>query len=400
MTMVGNWKTRLLFYSITLGSSLLILKHWFLYSKIPLRKMSNQRMSPKLFFNSEPQTRRSRNDLKLVLFYTTLFGERPWQGLINDYNFTNWNGIPCGVQACRISYNRKDLDRSDAVIFHGRDLPSVHHMKRIMKYKTPHQRWVYFIHESPKFTYYEPWLYNGFFNWTMSYRRDSDFFVPYRTYTRLQPDEIANEETQDRNYALSKDRLVVWVVSNCHGLREEFVKKLMKYVKVDVYGRCSRRFNQTETCPRQSSACEDTLKRYKFILSFENSYCSDYVTEKYWYTPLDRDIVPVVFGGASYDQKIAIPGSFINVLDFPSIKTLADYLLFLDRNDKAYNGYFSWRKRFKPVLPESWTCHMCAALNNNSIPSKIQNNLEEFWGERSNCATNERRIRKLVEKMD
>ncbi|XP_027050975.1 galactoside 3(4)-L-fucosyltransferase-like [Pocillopora damicornis] len=398
--MAGNWKARLLFYSISLGSSLLILQYWFLDSKIPSRKMSDQRIATKLFFSSGPQTLRRRNALKLVLFYTTLFGERPWRGLSNDYNFTNWNRIPCAVQACRISYNRKDLNRSDAVIFHGRDLPSVSHMKRIMKFKTPHQRWVYFTHESPQFTFYEPWLYNGFFNWTMSYRRDSDFFVPYRTYTQLQPDEIENEETQDRNYASSKDRLVVWVVSHCQGLREEFVKKLMKYVKVDVFGWCSKRFNQTETCPRQSSACDDTLKRYKFILAFENSYCSDYVTEKYWYMPFDHDIVPVVFGGASYDQKIAIPGSFINVLDFASIKTLADYLLFLDRNENAYNEYFSWRKRYKPVLPESWTCHMCAALNNISIPSKVYKNLEDFWGERSDCATKERRIRKLVEKMD
>ena len=51
-------------------------------------------------------------------------------------------------------------------------------------------------------------------------------------------------------------------------------------------------------------------------------------------------------------------------------------------------------------LPESWTCHMCAALNNISIPSKVYKNLEDFWGERSDCATKERRIRKLVEKMD
>ena len=41
-------------------------------------------------------------------------------------------------------------------------------------------------------------------------------------------------------------------------------------------------------------------------------------------------------GGADY-KKIAIPGSFINVLDFPSVKALADYLLYLDKNNTAYN---------------------------------------------------------------
>lgn len=107
--MAGNWKTRLLFYSISLGSSLLILQYWFLDSKIPSRKMSDQRIATKLFFSSGPQTLRRRNALKLVLFYTTLFGERPWRGLSNDYNFTNWNRIPCVVQACRISSRIMDL---------------------------------------------------------------------------------------------------------------------------------------------------------------------------------------------------------------------------------------------------------------------------------------------------
>lgn len=355
-------------------------------------------MAGKLAFNNdEPQKHISnKDDLKLVLFYTPLFGKSPWPGLASDYNFTHWNHIPCGVQACRVSYNRRDLARSDAVIFHGRDLPSVMHMKQILKQKPPQQRWVYFMHESPKFTYYDPWLYNGYFNWTMSYRRDSDFVVPYRTYTRLEPDEAVRIQAENRDFAKGKDRLLIWMVSHCKGLREDYVRKLMKYIKVDVFGSCSRRFNQTETCPRSSAACDNKLKRYKFIFALENSYCVDYITEKYWYTPLDHDNVPIVLGGANYDDKIAIPGSFINILDFSSVESLANYLLYLDRNHTAYNEYFWWRRHFKPVLPESWTCQMCAALNNDALPSKVYNNIGEFWGERSNCGKNERRIQEFL----
>ena len=395
--MPRNQKRNVIVFITFLGSSIVILQYWFLQSKLPVIDTSRHAIAAKLDFNNERRKYISNsNDLKLVLFYTPLFGKSPWPGLEKDYNFTHWNHIPCDVQSCRVTYNKSDLSRSDAVIFHGRDLPSVMDMKHIVKQKPPQQRWVYFIHESPKFTFYDPSLYNGYFNWTMSYRRDSDFFVPYRTYTRLEPDEIARIQAENRNYAQGKDRLLVWIVSHCKGLREDYIRKLMKFIKVDVFGSCSRRFNQTETCPRSSSVCDNKLKRYKFIFALENSYCVDYITEKYWHTPLDHDNVPIVLGGANYDDKITIPGSFINILDFPSVESLANYLLYLDKNDTAYNEYFRWRRHFKPVHPESWTCQMCAALNNDSLPSKVYNNIGEYWGEKSSCGQNERRIQEFI----
>jgi alpha-1,3-fucosyltransferase len=42
-------------------------------------------------------------------------------------------------------------------------------------------------------------------------------------------------------------------------------------------------------------------KGYKFYLSFENSLCSDYVTEKFWKI-LNFNIVPIVLGGANYEK--------------------------------------------------------------------------------------------------
>lgn len=402
LAMARNHKKKFAFLTIFLGSSLVILQYWLLQNKVSRdRSLHAAAMN---FWITIARRRKHKSDergLKVILFYTPLFGRSPWPGLTSDYNFTHWNNIACRVQACRITYNKSDLLTSDAVIFHGRDLPSVLHMKQIAKNKPITQRWVYFMHESPKFTFYDPSLYNGFFNWTMSYRTNSDFFVPYRTYTRLGPGESAYRQTDTWNYADGKDKLAVWIVSHCQGLREVFVRKLMKYIKVDVYGSCSRRFNQTETCAKSSPTCHNKLKRYKFIFSFENSYCIDYITEKYWYTPFEHDIVPVVLGGASYDQQIAIPGSFINAMDFPSVQALANYLLLLDSNDSAYNKYFSWRRKFKPVLPESWTCQMCAALNNQSLPTKIYNNIDSLWSEKKACGgENERKIRQLIEQSD
>ncbi len=40
---------------------------------------------------------------------------------------------------------------------------------------------------------------------------------------------------------------------------------------------------------------------YKFYLSFENSVCSDYVSEKFWKI-LNLDVVPVVLSGSNFTE--------------------------------------------------------------------------------------------------
>ena len=92
-------------------------------------------------------------------------------------------------------------------------------------------------------------------------------------------------------------------------------------------------------------------------------------------------------GGADYG-KTAIPGSYIDVRDFSSVKELADYLLYLDKNNTAYNEYLSWRTKYKRndclqmgdmTCLGHWTCDLCALANNASTPNKVYENLEDFW---------------------
>ncbi|XP_015772806.1 PREDICTED: galactoside 3(4)-L-fucosyltransferase-like [Acropora digitifera] len=328
--------------------------------------------------------------LKVILFYTTWFGKPNWPGIVQGAELT----ISCGELTCRFTHNQNELQRSDAVMFHGRDLPSETVLKEAEKSKPSNQRWVYHLLESPHNAGRNPALLNGMFNWTMTYRVDSDFFVPYGYYTTLKPNEI---DPKPKNYALGKDKLAVWVVSHCGVLRDGFVLKLLKYIKVDIFGACANKFNQRESCPISSPACTEKLQHYKFYLAFENSFCIDYITEKYWRKSLFLNIIPVVMGGASYEnEKLAIPGSFINVVDFESVEALANYLIYLNSNDTAYNEYFLWRKRFKlvPMMP-SWPCMVCAALNNDSLPAKVYN-MEDFWGVEKTCGANEDKVRKLI----
>ena len=59
-------------------------------------------------------------------------------------------------------------------------------------------------------------------------------------------------------------------------------------INVTVYGKCSTSGEKTEDAFKN-------LDNYYFYLSFENSLCDDYITEKF-FKMLKQNIVPVVMG--------------------------------------------------------------------------------------------------------
>uniref|UniRef100_A0A5K4EP96 Fucosyltransferase n=1 Tax=Schistosoma mansoni TaxID=6183 RepID=A0A5K4EP96_SCHMA len=115
--------------------------------------------------------------------------------------------------------------------------------------------------------------------------------------------------------------------------------------EVDIYGKCG-----TKICPRNlvnDPLLPDCFKlireNYKFYLSFENSLCRWYITEKLFKNALKNDILPIVMGASIEEyERVAPPYSFIHVDQFESPAKLADYLKYLDKNDTAYNEYFAW----------------------------------------------------------
>ena len=113
---------------------------------------------------------------------------------------------------------------------------------------------------------------------TWTYRSDSDIWSPYGSYEELSQEEKINK-TRNKDYTVEKSGLVAWFVSNCGAQpRISFVHELKKYIKVDVFGRCSSQFGEKRECSHPSLC----LKKFKFYLSFENALCEDYITEKYW----------------------------------------------------------------------------------------------------------------------
>ena len=148
--------------------------------------------------------------------------------------------INCLSGDLELTYDKQRFEESDLVVFHARNMPSVDHLRTLLKNMSTSQRWVYAVWESP-FATPNPAPLNELFNLTWTYRTDSDFWSPYGSYEELSKKEKMNKINSIPDYSQGKTELVVWMVGNCRAQpRMAFAETLKKYIKVDVFGRCSR----------------------------------------------------------------------------------------------------------------------------------------------------------------
>ena len=106
---------------------------------------------------------------------------------------------------------------------------------------------------------------------------------------------------------------------------------------IDIYGNCGTALYQDT-----SRMINET---YKFYFALENSFCKDYVTEKFFYQfPLDA--VLLVRGGANYN-KLLPTDAFIDSSRFPSISDLAKHLLMVNSSEELYTDYLKNKDKYE-----------------------------------------------------
>ena len=325
---------------------------------------------------------------KIILFWTKIFALDDYAcfGLGNTPFVKAQCGRGGGSDACRTTKDRNLLNQSDAIIFHAADLNC--NDLPPPAWRSPHQHYIFFNFESPMLTdLIKLRLYFGnYFNRTMTYRRNSDIVSLYGRIRCKSPQgcfDFPRSEIQNlsdyKSYVdlTTKNRTAAWFVSHCstNGQRESFVRNLLRYIPIDIYGNCEG----GKKCVRGSDCNNMLSKHYRFYLSFENALCPDYITEKL-YRPMHYDTVPVVFGGADYAAYLP-PGSYIDARNFSTPVELANYLKRLMEDDELYLSYFRWRKEFiVDRAPMDGWCHLCQFLNDAAnIKAKTYPDIAAWW---------------------
>ena len=278
-------------------------------------------------------------------------------------------------EMCFYSHNRSLYNSSDAVLFKGRALRP----GKMPQYRFSNQKWIFFEREPPYKVSMMTNLsqYAHVFNITSTYSFDSD--VPLHQPRRFYKDFEELHRLRNVDYAKNKTRLVAWFVSICksQSKREDFVKELQKYIKVDIYGDCG-----PLKCGSNSQSGREVCDRkllnhvYKFYLSLENSLCREYVTEKLWTIQL-YNVIPIVMGNVDY-SNILPSDSYIDDRNFSSI----------DTHDHLFNQYVRNKNSLTlnhhgPYIP--YVCRLCKYLHANQNMSRTTYDISKFWSLKNQC---------------
>lgn len=317
--------------------------------------------------------------------------------------------ITCGQAQCYSTPERKYLrnQKTRGIIFYGTDISP----EDLPLPRSKLHEWAVFHEESPLNNYM---LSHGtfikLFNHTATFRRESDYPVTTQNIYSLEylvdrkpvPLKKKNRIKKERNLA---PVLYVQSHSNVPSDRDRYVKELMKYIRIDSYGKSLHNRDLPESLTNAAESFEkeeflDFISVYKFHLSFENAICKDYMTEKLM-RPLFVGSVPVYRGSPNAKDWMPNNNTIIFVDDFESPKDLADYLNFLDENDNEYEKYLSYKKSggftnqflIDNILNREWgshdinfhifnvddkvdyfkgfECHVCRKINERILREKL-----------------------------
>ncbi|KAF7285698.1 hypothetical protein GWI33_010193 [Rhynchophorus ferrugineus] len=217
--------------------------------------------------------------------------------------------------------------------------------------KTPNALWAIYHEESPKnyaSLLYEP--IQRLFNLTATFSYSSDYplTLQYLKDLKSLTDKTYFIEVREKNKYLEFLSPVLYIQSDCDTFsdRDVLIKELMQYVDIDSYGSCLNNkgfpieLNNINLSDLYNEQLMRFIGKYKFVISFENALCDDYITEKLW-RPLIVGSVPVYLGSPTVELWLPNNSSAILVKDFGNMRMLGDYINKVNEDDTLYDSYLS-----------------------------------------------------------
>lgn len=258
------------------------------------------------------------------LVYILLWDAVPvFENRLERQYFTNKN---CSFQNCFVTDNRSffnDVMNFDVILFNSVQV-SINKRELIFpSRRSAHQKYI-FMSSEPSSIYPITPHFNGFFNYTFTYKLDSDFtwrfFVvrnkssnmivaPRRQVNWMDINDMRPVSEELKVKLQTKNKAAAWLVSHCPTIskREDLATKLKSELEIynltiDAIGLCAN--PNASPCNNWLEGCHRWLEtNYYFYLAFENSMCEDYVTEKIL-TATKHFAIPIVFGGADYSRYV------------------------------------------------------------------------------------------------
>ena len=186
----------------------------------------------------------SHLDYKYILTWCHAYND-PSYGLIQGFDgFKNCKQTKCYLTSDRNHLGKGNYQDFDAILFHQRSFSLQDAPNSSMR--QPLQRYVHWSLESPLYSYHDltnlKYLPN-YFNWSMSYRMDADFPVPYGKLKQIRKHPkggdleklILDFGKRNQNLYLkslknSTKSVAAWMVSNCKNLsrRDLFTQRLKR----------------------------------------------------------------------------------------------------------------------------------------------------------------------------
>lgn len=186
------------------------------------------------------------------------------------------------------------------------------------------------------------------FNFSSTFSRYSDVPFPLQ-YLRSLKDLTSTEyfiETTEKNALLKDLAPVLYLQSDCEtsSERDEYVKSLMKYIKIDSYGAClnnkqlPNKFQEDYLNNLNEHEFLKFIAKYKFVIAIENGVCNDYITEKLWRAFVVGSI-PIYFGSPTVRDWLPNNQSALLLQDFNTVEKMLKHVLKLLDDDRLYDNY-------------------------------------------------------------